>query len=77
MELRRKAVPAPEGVWGSASAAALFIWRADALPACAQDNVVGIATLPRDLSPWGMFLSEAKARPISTAFTTGPALSLE
>jgi hypothetical protein len=27
------------------------------LPALAQDTVVATATLPRDLSPWGMFLS--------------------
>jgi biopolymer transport protein ExbB len=27
------------------------------LPALAQDNVVAIATLPRDLSPWGMYLN--------------------
>ena len=27
------------------------------LPALAEDNVVAIATLPRDLSPWGMYLN--------------------
>jgi hypothetical protein len=27
------------------------------LPAVAQDNVIATATLPRDLSPWGMFVS--------------------
>jgi biopolymer transport protein ExbB len=27
------------------------------LPALAQDNVVATATLPRDLSPWGMYLN--------------------
>src|SRR5205085_7747175 len=27
------------------------------LPALAQDNVLATAALPRDLSPWGMFLN--------------------
>jgi biopolymer transport protein ExbB len=27
------------------------------MPALAQHNIVGTATLPRDLSPWGMFLN--------------------
>jgi hypothetical protein len=34
--------------------AALIAWLAEPLPALAQDNVVATATLPRDLSPWGM-----------------------
>jgi biopolymer transport protein ExbB len=54
------------------SAAALFVWLADALPAWAQDNVVGTATLPRDLSPWGMFLS---ADPVVKAVMIGLAFA--
>src|SRR5262245_52437068 len=72
MELRRRRVRAPRGLWGSVSAAALFVWLADALPACAQDNVVGTATLPRDLSPWGMFLN---ADPVVKAVLVGLAFA--
>src|SRR2546430_12674250 len=72
MELRRRHVRAPRGARGSVSAAGLFIWLADALPACAQDNVVGIATLPRDLSPWGMFLN---AGPVVKAVLIGLAFA--
>jgi biopolymer transport protein ExbB len=39
------------------SAAALFVWLAEALPVRAQDNLGSIVPLPRDLSPWGMFLN--------------------
>jgi len=39
------------------SAAAITAWLAACLPALAQDNVVATATLPRDLSPWGMYLN--------------------
>jgi biopolymer transport protein ExbB len=59
-------------VWGSVSAAALFVWLADALPAAAQDSIVGTATLPRDLSPWGMFLS---ADPVVKAVMVGLAFA--
>src|SRR5262245_31491557 len=38
-------------------AAGLIAWLAGSLPAWAQDNVVATATLPRDLSPWGMYLN--------------------
>src|SRR5262245_59274878 len=38
-------------------AAGLIAWLAGPLPAWAQDNVVATATLPRDLSPWGMYLN--------------------
>jgi biopolymer transport protein ExbB len=72
MELRRRHVRAPRGAWGSVSAAALFVWLADALPAGAQDNVIGTATLPRDLSPWGMFLS---ADPVVKAVMVGLAVA--
>jgi biopolymer transport protein ExbB len=54
------------------SAAALFVWLAGALPAHAQDNIVGTATLPRDLSPWGMFLS---ADPVVKAVMVGLAVA--
>ena len=43
------------------------------LPALAQDNVVAIATLPRDLSPWGMYLNAdlvVKAVLIGLAFAS-------
>jgi biopolymer transport protein ExbB len=43
------------------------------LPAVAQDNVVATATLPRDLSPWGMFVgadSVVKAVLIGLAFAS-------
>ena len=72
MELRSRHVRAPRGAWGSVGAAALFVWLADALPACAQDNVVGTATLPRDLSPWGMFLN---ADPVVKAVLVGLAFA--
>jgi len=54
------------------SAATLFVWLAGALPALAQDNVIGTATLPRDLSPWGMFLS---ADPVVKAVMVGLAVA--
>jgi hypothetical protein len=38
------------------------------LPALAQDNVVATATLPRDLSPWGMYLN---ADPVVNAVLIG------
>src|SRR5262245_39528102 len=38
------------------------------LPALAQDNVVATATLPRDLSPWGMYIS---ADPVVKAVLIG------
>src|SRR6266480_2401638 len=38
-------------------ATALIPWLAKPSAALAQDNVVATATLPRDLSPWGMFLN--------------------
>ena len=72
MELRRRHVRARRGAWGSVSAAALFVWLADALPARAQDNVIGTATLPRDLSPWGMFLN---ADPLVQAVLIGLAFA--
>jgi biopolymer transport protein ExbB len=72
MELRMRHVRISRGVWASVSAPALFVWLADALPALAQDNVVGTATLPRDLSPWGMFLN---ADPVVKAVLIGLAFA--
>jgi biopolymer transport protein ExbB len=48
--------------------AAPITWLAEPLPALAQDNVVATATLPRDLSPWGMFLN---ADPVVQAVLIG------
>jgi biopolymer transport protein ExbB len=48
--------------------AALITWLAEPLPALAQDTVVATATLPRDLSPWGMFLN---ADPVVQAVLIG------
>ena len=42
------------------------------LPALAQDNVVATATLPRDLSPWGMYVS---ADPVVKAVLIGLAFA--
>jgi hypothetical protein len=39
------------------SGAAMMAWLAGSSRALAQDNVVATATLPRDLSPWGMYLN--------------------
>jgi biopolymer transport protein ExbB len=72
MEHRSGQVRASRGVWDSVSAAALLVWLADALPVLAQDNVVGTATLPRDLSPWGMFLN---ADPVVKAVLIGLAFA--
>ena len=73
MELRMRHVRVSRGVWASVSAPALFVWLAGALPAAAQDNVIGTATLPRDLTPWGMFLNAdpmVKAVMIGLAFAS-------
>ena len=72
MELRRRHVRARCWAWGSVSAVALFAWLADTLPVRAQDNVIGTATLPRDLSPWGMFLN---ADPVVKAVLIGLAFA--
>jgi biopolymer transport protein ExbB len=72
VELRSRRVRAPRGVWASVGAGALFVCLPAALPAAAQDNVVGTATLPRDLSPWGMFLN---ADPVVKAVLVGLAFA--
>jgi len=50
----------------------MIAWLAVPLPAFAQDNVVATATLPRDLSPWGMYLN---ADPVVKAVLIGPAFA--
>src|SRR5215831_15994412 len=60
------------GPWGLSAAmlrgAALIAWLVMPVPALAQDNVVATATLPRDLSPWGMYLN---ADPVVQAVLIG------
>jgi len=54
-------------------ATALIAWLAQPSAALAQDNVVATATLPRDLSPWGMYLNAdavVKAVLIGLAFAS-------
>ena len=53
-------------------AIALIAWLAEPSAALAQDNVVATATLPRDLSPWGMYLN---ADPVVKAVLIGLALA--
>jgi biopolymer transport protein ExbB len=57
---------------GAVPCAALIAWLAAPLPALAQDNVVATATLPRDLSPWGMYLN---ADPVVKAVLIGLAFA--
>jgi biopolymer transport protein ExbB len=52
--------------------AALIAWPGEPLPALAQDNVLATATLPRDLSPWGMYLN---ADPVVKAVLIGLAFA--
>jgi biopolymer transport protein ExbB len=47
-------------------------WLGAPVPALAQDNVVATATLPRDLSPWGMYLN---ADPVVKAVLIGLAFA--
>jgi biopolymer transport protein ExbB len=67
---RGKQVRVRHGPWTCLSAAALTAWLA--MPALAQDNVVATATLPRDLSPWGMYLN---ADPVVKAVLIGLAFA--
>ena len=53
-------------------AAALIASLAEPSAALAQDNVVATATLPRDLSPWGMYLN---ADPVVKAVMIGLAFA--
>src|SRR5262249_48571750 len=57
---------------GAVSCAALIAWLAAPVSALAQDNVVATATLPLDLSPWGMYLS---ADPVVKAVLIGLAFA--
>ena len=71
MELcHRRQCRAPCGVLNIAtlSAVAMTAWLALPLPALAQDDVVATATLPRDLSVWGMFTN---ANPVVQAVMIG------
>jgi biopolymer transport protein ExbB len=74
-ETHKRWVRALRGLWNVAtlSSAAMIAWLAEPLPALAQDNVVATATLPRDLSPWGMYLNAdavVKAVLIGLAFAS-------
>jgi biopolymer transport protein ExbB len=74
-ERHKRWVRALRGLWSVAtlSSAAIIAWLAEPLPALAQDNVVATATLPRDLSPWGMYLNAdavVKAVLIGLAFAS-------
>jgi biopolymer transport protein ExbB len=53
-------------------ATALIAWLAEPSAALAQDNVVATAALPRDLSPWGMYLN---ADPVVKAVLIGLAFA--
>jgi len=50
----------------------MLAWLAAPVPALAQDNVVATAALPRDLSPWGMYLN---ADPVVKAVLIGLAFA--
>jgi biopolymer transport protein ExbB len=74
-ETHKRWVRALRGLWNVATlnSAAMIAWLAEPLPALAQDNVVATATLPRDLSPWGMYLNAdavVKAVLIGLAFAS-------
>ena len=61
-QTQSRLVRAMRGLWQARAAilrgAAAIAGLAEPLPAAlAQDNIVATATLPRDLSPWGMFLN--------------------
>src|SRR5260370_41569918 len=68
--------PAPVGCVSAASlrGAAMLAWLAAPVPALAQaqDNVVATAALPRDLSPWGMYVN---ADPVVKAVLIGLAFA--
>src|SRR5215468_4466504 len=71
-QARRRRVRALHGSGGVSAAtlhgATLLAWLAAPLPSLAQDNVVATATLPRDLSPWGMYIN---ADPVVKAVLIG------
>src|SRR5262245_48335575 len=71
-ERHRGRVRVLRGPWHVSAAmlrgAALIAWPLVPVPGLAQDNVVATATLPRDLSPWGMYLN---ADPVVKAVLIG------
>src|SRR5437879_13430193 len=75
-QARRRRVRALHGLGGVSAAtlhgATVLAWLAMPVPALAQDNVVATATLPRDLSTWGMYLN---ADPIVKAVLIGLAFA--
>src|SRR5215471_8185727 len=75
-QTQRRPVRALRGLWRSRAAmlrgVAMIALLIVTLPALAQNNVVAIATLPRDLSPWGMYLN---ADPVVKAVLFGLAVA--
>src|SRR5262245_39243160 len=75
-QTQRRSVRAVRDLWRSSAAmlrsAAMIALLIVALPAVAQDNVLATATLPRDLSPWGMYLN---ADPVVKAVLIGLAFA--
>src|SRR6516162_5340694 len=75
-ESHRGRIRALRGPWGVNAAmlrgAAMIAWLVVPVPALAQDSVVATATLPRDLSPWGMYLN---ADPVVKAVLIGLAFA--
>src|SRR5215472_19331018 len=78
-QTRKGKIGVPRARWsvatlrGAVPCAALIAWLGAPLSARAQDNVVANALLPRDLSPWGMYLnadSVVKAVLIGLAFAS-------
>src|SRR6516164_7073934 len=76
-QMQRRPVRALRGRWWSRAAllrgAAMIALLIVPLPALAQDNGLATATLPRDLSPWGMYLNAdlvVKAVLIGLAFAS-------
>src|SRR6516162_11890337 len=75
-QMQRRPVRAVRGRWWSRAAmlrgASMIALLIVPLPALAQDNVLATATLPRDLSPWGMYLN---ADPVVKAVLIGLAFA--
>src|SRR6516165_3420099 len=75
-QMQRRPVRALRGLWWSRAAmlrgASIIALLIVPLPALAQDSVVGTAALPRDLSPWGMYLN---ADPVVKAVLMGLAFA--
>ena len=79
-QTHRRWVRVLRGLWGSlvpmVPVGVLIAGLTESLPALAQDDIVATATLPRDLSPWGMYLNAdpvVKAvRPRTTTLAPSP-----